>query len=207
MSYMAGMSFGNITDKSEILDIITKITNAIWNKKESIIQEYRQHMPNVHTKDGKEKNTYYLYELMQTSILYWEKYNLIAIYGLAQNEFQERFPAHIKFQDAYDNDYEYHIYDGIHKFEELRTQIQNASPQEILNHIHKHMDENVTLEELLEDEDYMRKTALYCIIEDILEIPEWIAGEQPTKCQIFNVTPFNNWERVFQCNDILNSNE
>lgn len=204
MDYIKPISFGNITDKSEILDIMTKITDTTWAEKESIIKAYNNYIPTIPTEDGEEKDVYYLYAMLQTSILYWEEYNLIGIHGPSQHSLSDRLPICIEFQNAYDSDYEYSLYEGIPYFEKLTKQVQNASTQEILNHVHKYMDEDFTMEELLEDEDYMRKTVLYHIIEESLQIQQWIAGETPTNCQIFNVTPFNNVERIIECEQIIN---
>lgn len=208
MSYSFGMFFKQCENKEEAYETARKVTGLCLDHSKEIIENSKYYIPSIRL-GGSEKearryahsaNQGWLYSLINMRFVYWEEYRLLGFVGYNYpKEIKVLFDTHQTFQNGTDQNYEFDEWDDkICIFSELKEKCQNMSAKEILEYYLSNNEDWYTEEEIEEDLDYYRKSTLYNMVMDALDLDDWLYGRESEKFFRFTMNAINCQEDEFK---------
>lgn len=209
MSYSFGMYFKQLNKEDDIVSILELISKRLYENRGEYIEENRSFIPSfkglILDESKKEADEYWLFSLFNISCVYWKEYNLLGVSGYDYECLVDIFPTHIGFQNSCDQDYDYEEWgDLIDIFNQKRDFIKNCNVDDILNIMNnKYKDSHYSKEEILEDLEYYKKTALYEEIFNLLDLDNWLYDKPSDKFNRIYINALNSYERWLNCKPYL----
>lgn len=203
MSYSFDMSFTELKEKN-ILDYCIKLMKFDLENAKEIINNNRFYIPSIrggyYEKDGckyaktpwLEADRNWLYKLFTERFVYWPEKGLLGIVGTINKRFDSNVIS-INFQDGTDQDYPYECWKGISYFEKIIYKYKNMD-KEKLRPLFEEWDD--LDEELENNPEYFRQSAIYKEIYNELELNSWLYCN-PGKFKIFSMCACNYFEEAF----------
>lgn len=172
MSYHFDISFKQVKSREEAMDLGVRFSRAIV---QAPYAEERLHdnicYAAMQCKDD-DPDSYkslrgWLSELFKVRMLYWPKYQLAAIIGGSwPKHLMEEFGLQDhEFQDGSDQDYEMDSWPDMEPFRSLKTEVETAPEESLLAYF--------DLDEIEEDETYVRGSVLYDKVYEALDLTSW----------------------------------
>ena len=185
MSYRFNMFFKQINSKEEAYDFAIKTTKLLYKNMEEYILDNKYSIPSISSLLNnemieialEETNKYWLFQLFSLNFTYWEEYKLLGLLGWNySSSIKNLYDAQIYFQNSCDQDYEYEEWGtNINLFNEIVAEIKNGNNLDTLIKIcFPYGYDEYDLEELKDDIDYYKKTAIYNLIFDKLHLNDWM---------------------------------
>lgn len=186
MSYAFGMFFKECKDKEDAYDTARKVTELCLEHGEAVIEHAKYYIPSFRL--NKEAATIgrwidaanrgWLYSLMALNFVYWEEYHLLGMSGYNYPKaMTELFDTHQTFQNSSDQNYEFDTWnDKITIFSKLKEKCQAISAEEILKYYLNNNQDWYTKAEIEENLDYYRKSTMYKMVMDVLDLDDWLYG-------------------------------
>ena len=161
MSSAIEMTFYKI-GQNNVLEVISKITEAFRSDIDNILEENRIFIPsNRYSECAEADNNTWLMQVMTRKFCYWKQYSLLGVVGNTPNVDGLKGYS-VYFQDSTDQDYEYAEWPPFKFFKETIREVKSMSSADILKEMEWDEDDE------LPDEGYYRRTAVYKRIYDAL---------------------------------------
>lgn len=217
MSYGFEMYFKQVKSKEEAFDFAMSIMKNIFENAEERIKNARFYIPSYpEMKENRTTDEYWLYSVFTESFTYWEKENLLGMFGVTLPKSTiKMFDASVYFQDSTDQDYDLETWDdNILYFKKIIDTVSGMSKDDLLNVIMERWgydkENEVELLEMKEniekDPEYYRNSAIYSIIFDELDLELWMDDENESDKFIrFNLCAINGADSYFRLRTILNA--
>ena len=201
MSYWFKMHFKEIKE-TDVLDYCIQLANGCKQNSEEILKKNIFYIPSIrfdmdilldkseYRRTWQEADRNWLYILFSIKFVYWADKKLLGIVGNIP-ESVERSLKTIEFQNSADQDYEYECWQGINYFNKIVRIFRNADAGSIA------AQSEYSKEDIIEDIDYYRKSAIYKEIYDSLELDFWLYNE-PGNFKVFSIQAINNTEEYFK---------
>ena len=199
MSYSFGMYFKQLNKEDNIVSILELISKRLYENRGEYIEENRSFIPSfkglIMDESKKEADEYWLFSLFNISCVYWKEYNLLGVCGYDYECLVDIFPTHIEFQNSCDQDYDYEDWGNlIDIFNQKRDFVKNCNVDDILKILNKKSN-YYSKEEILEDLEYFKRTALYEEIFSLLDLNNWLYDNSSNKFNRLYVNALNSYEK------------
>lgn len=208
MSYWFRMHFAEVEEK-QLLDFCIKLSSACIEKADEIIMDNAYYIPSIQHSFGlleeseyrenwREADRNWLYNLFSNKFVYWSDKGLLGIVGNLPSR-TEKDLVTIEFQNSTDQNYDYEYWSGISYFEEMTELLKTGTTEWILTHLNKGgMPETCyTLEEIIKDIEYYRKSAVYKSIYNSLDLDNWL-WKKKGEFKSFSMQAINSSEEHLQ---------
>ena len=162
MSYKIDITFYR-ANTANVLDIISKLTDAVYENLDNILNENKMYIPSMFDKNLPITNDeVWLYRVLTSKFLFWKQYNLLGRIGTDPAPVPNIKGYAVYMQNQCDQDYEYSDWPKLKFFKDIINDVKSASFSSICKEY------NIDPTEI--DEDYIRKTVVYKRIENALRI-------------------------------------
>lgn len=209
MSYRFNMYFAQLKDESEIIDMITRLSDTLYEKRELIIERNKFHIPSLQRdKSDVYADGYWLYLVFQAKMIYWPEHKLLGVAVSPYGFMRDIFPRSIEFQDSCEQDYgpEEWGYE-INFFNEVRDKVLNMAYEEIIEETKNDWDDDISASDMgmkqIKRLEHKRRTLLYKKIYEGLNLEEWLYGHGSESFKRFAVSPIDSEERAYGCEKTL----
>ena len=203
MSYFYYICFKEIK-KPDILDFADEVAQKCRENAREIIKSHLTQVPSVrlwfitdkekYSLSWREADRNWLYDLFKLNFVYWEKYNILGIYGNLPKEV-ERSLVGIPFHEK-EHAYDYHVWDGIGFFEGVVFGIKDTNDETIMMAYGKEYDGK--------DPDYIRRSTVYDLICKNLELDSLFHGEKGNFRE-YTIEPIATQKQLQDTYDVLQS--
>lgn len=216
MSYGFGILFKQVNSKAEAMEFALKVTNSVRENALEMLEKAKYFIPshvNFCEPENKEADKEWLYSCFTNCFTYWPKYQLLGMFETSiPYATRDMFDACISFQNSTDQDYDYEDWKGISCFEKICESVQSMTKEELLtvsaSYWNSDLEDEQEMEELrkeiLRDEEYYRKSAVYRIIFNELDLDTWMDDEAESESFIrFNLCAINGGNTFFHLCTLL----
>ncbi|WP_097006703.1 hypothetical protein [Lacrimispora amygdalina] len=208
MSYWFRMHFAEVEEK-QFLDFCIKLNRACIEEADEIIMDNAHYIPSIQHSFGlleeseyrenwREADRNWLYNLFSNKFVYWPDKGLVGAVGNFPSKIEKDLVT-IEFQNSTDQNYDYEYWSGISYFEEITKLLKTGTTECILSHLNKGSVSAAcyTLEEITEDIDYYKKSAVYNSIYNSLDLDNWLWNKKGD-FRSFSIQAINSSEEHFQ---------
>lgn len=205
MSYWFRMNFKEIEEKN-LLDFCIMMSEECKKAATEILMNNKFYIPSIANNYDETSNKEYrrnkwsvidrhwLYSLFTIQYIYWTDKKLLGIVGELPKSIKSALTT-IEFQNSSDQDYEYDNWFGIKYFEKIVININHASAAQIACLMN---DRTIyTGDEIAGDLEYSRKTAVYKIIYESLELDNWLWNKKGN-FKLFSMQAINGREEQYE---------
>lgn len=186
MSYWFRMNFKEIEEKN-LLDFCIMVSEECKKAATEILINNKFYIPSIandfdeinnheYRRKWREIDRYWLYSLFAIRYVYWRDKKLLGIIGEIPEKIKDTLTS-IEFQNSTDQDYDYEEWYGINYFEEIVRKLKDADAADVAFYLSKERD-SYNKDEVAEDLEYYRKTAIYEIIYNSLELDRWLWNKE-----------------------------
>jgi len=180
--------------QNNVLEVISKITEAFRGDINNILDENRIFIPTNRYSECKEAdNNEWLMRVMTRKFLYWKQYSLLGVVGTTPN-IEGLKGYSVYFQNSTDQDYEYAGWPPFKFFKDTIRDVKSMTSADVLKELDWGDDDE------LPDDGYYRRTAVYkriydtlgleCVLDDI-EGPYIKIATNPLDTQYRQIRAFN----------------
>ena len=202
MSYYFEMSFIKARDKGEAYALCDRVARQLCEMPvaSAHIRESLPYILDRFTAEDKECGIFRMYleswtrTLFPVSAVYWPQYQLLGIPGEKPEEIMEGFSNAIPFQNSTDHDYRLDTWpEDIEFFQEIKRKVTSMSFETLSTEFGREIEES--LREDKEYIDYMRRSLVYQLVYDRLDMARWLYGKDG-KFQRFCMSGLTTPEKV-----------
>ena len=183
MSYWFRMHFAEVEEKL-LLDFCIKLSRACVEEADEIIMDNAHYIPSIQHSFGlleeseyrenwREADRNWLYNLFSNKFVYWPDKGLVGVVGNLPSKIGKYLVEDlvtIEFQNSTDQNYDYEYWYGINYFEEITELLKTGTTEWTLSYLNEGKVACYTLEDITEDIEYYRKSAIYNSIYHSLDL-------------------------------------
>lgn len=209
MSYAFGMFFKQIKQE-DIFPFIDKVQEEMRNHAKEWIDYNKYYAPSVRALTNESRFTkayideYWLNTVFTLRYVYWPDYNLLGVSGYKlPGEIENWFNGHFSFQNNSDQDYDYEEWPtGIDQFTARINRVKNADDGRLFDYVDELMGE-YSAEEIKTDPEYFKKSCIYDIIYEDLQLDDWLYNRKNPSFYQFSINAINDDMQRIRYNAIL----
>ena len=198
MSYAFGMFFKQLSKKEDAFQFVNEVKNTM---NENVVAFFNQNVdryifPSLSSGIKEKADEYWVKSAFTMRFVYWPQEHLVGLSGYEYpDKVKSMFDTHFCFQNSTDQDYEFEEWSSAIDLFDRNKQAFMSKGIETL-YYQGYVDRFYTLDDLLDDPVYYKKTCLYDKIYTDLKLDDWLWEKQNDSFISLNVNPVSEHNRL-----------